>query len=258
VFPGDSATGAGSVTRSGMAGDNLSIVLFFLTCTVAFGVEAVKAETTIRRASFAALAVSCLLTGSLWVQLKTAWPALSRQIERVATNPVSWFAIVMFLLAVFAFHRPKQNTRIDNRIAPEPNALAAIGTTFVKAPKTPSPADIAFKTIGDREVLENALDYLFWLRKSTASINAEKLLAPYIGKWIRVSGKIRDIRDVFVAIDVKGDAFINNQVFVWFDENWRDRFHMLDRNMDISVIGKIDRINSSDIEIKSSELAQDP
>jgi hypothetical protein len=88
-----------------MSGDDLAIFLFFLTCAVAFGVEAVKAETATRRISFGVIALGCLLSGIFWAHIKTVWPALTDKIATVATEPVSWFVIIMFLPAVVAFHR---------------------------------------------------------------------------------------------------------------------------------------------------------
>jgi hypothetical protein len=91
-----------------MHGDDLAIILFLLTLGTAFGVEAVKAETLLRRAAFGGLAAFFLLTGLFWLQLKKLWPPLTEWAASIATNPMSWFIVFILVVAIFAFHRPKK------------------------------------------------------------------------------------------------------------------------------------------------------
>jgi len=95
-------------------GDDLAVSLFFLSLALpAFGLEAVKAETIPRRVMFAILAVACLLTALLWIQIKQIWPPFAVTITSLSTNPVAWFAVLMFILGVFAFHRPRKASKQD-------------------------------------------------------------------------------------------------------------------------------------------------
>jgi hypothetical protein len=90
-----------------MHSDDLAILLFWLTLSAAFGVEVVKAETFARRLGFGFFAALFLASGIFWQQLSTLWPPLTASVTRVATHPVSWFVLFIFLAAIFAFHRPK-------------------------------------------------------------------------------------------------------------------------------------------------------
>jgi hypothetical protein len=101
-----------------MQGDELAILLFWFTLFATFVLEAVKAETTKRRIFFGALALLFLLIALLWHQVSGLWPALTAQVAAVATNPVTWFALFMFIAAIFAFHRPKQTTLSGAGTAP--------------------------------------------------------------------------------------------------------------------------------------------
>jgi hypothetical protein len=89
-------------------GDELTILAFWLTLFAAFTVESVKAETTTRRIAFGGLACVFLLSGLFWSQLQKMWPPLTAWVTSVATSPTSWFVLLIFIAAVFAFHLPNQ------------------------------------------------------------------------------------------------------------------------------------------------------
>jgi len=113
-----------------MAGDDLSVFLFFLSLAVIFGVEAVRAELD--------LAAHCVCDywdrlrnhGIFWLHIKQIWPPLTAATALVATSPLAWFVVVMFILAVF---RDRQ-----------PNNLAAAATrrSIAEVPRTPLPKTV--------------------------------------------------------------------------------------------------------------------
>jgi hypothetical protein len=250
-----------------MSGDDLAIRLFFWACAVPFGIEVMKAEAPSRKAFFGSSFGACLILGLFWAQIGPTWPALSAKIAVVAANPESWFVIYMFVAAILAF-QPAKPKRTTNRLASTapahveaaPATTEKTTTPVIETPKTPSATDIIFKKIGDRDVMENAADYLFWLRRSMSSVRAGAMLAPYIGKWIKVTGRIGDVRDTFVSLNVKdesGNSFMSNSVFLSFDDKWKDRFHMLDRNMFITVIGELEAMGGANMDLKNCEIAPD-
>jgi hypothetical protein len=99
-----------------MAGDDLTILLFFLSCAVTFGVETANAETSLRRLAFGFLTLACLGSGVLWQFLKTILAtSITENVAAVATNPVSWFVIAMFLLAVLPFISREYGVSRKNR-----------------------------------------------------------------------------------------------------------------------------------------------
>src|ERR1700730_9189661 len=89
-------------------GDQLTILAFWLTLFAAFAVESVKAETATRRIAFGGLACVFLLSGLFWSQLREIWPPLTAWVTSVATSPTSWFVLLIFIAAVFAFPLPNQ------------------------------------------------------------------------------------------------------------------------------------------------------
>ena len=108
-----------------MSGDDLAIFLFFLSLAFGFGLEAVRAETVARRVTFAALSGICLLAGIFWLQIKTVWPAFTVAVTSIATNPLAWFIVAMFILAVFAFHSPKKRN-VGGQRQPSPPIVAPV------------------------------------------------------------------------------------------------------------------------------------
>ena len=90
-----------------MQGDNLAILLFWLSLAIGAGYEAVSA-TGARRIFFAALAAIFLLTGVFWQSLKGVWPQFSNWVTAVATSPETWFVLFMFGVAIVIFGMPRR------------------------------------------------------------------------------------------------------------------------------------------------------
>jgi hypothetical protein len=255
-----------------MSGDDLAIFLFFMTCAVAFGVEAFKAETTFRRLSFAAIAIGCLLIGISWAHIKTLWPALTDKIATVATDPVSWFVIIMFLLAVVAFHPPKSRPNTgkqeEERISPRPVPRAA--PPPVPPPPPPVPvallAEVSAKpempAPKKREFIDVSVETLVGLcnQENLTRVQTDRLVKPYIGKWMRVTGIVTDIFPSAVALRTKEakpppGMLLFDVILIVADDAWKERFHMLERNRKITVIGMIQEVDRSMVTLYHPELA---
>jgi hypothetical protein len=91
-----------------MQGDDLSILLFWITLAVTFGYEAVKAETKLRRIGLGVLAGIFLLCGVFWLQIKKIWPPLTESMADVANSPQTWFTLFIFIAAIVIFGRHKR------------------------------------------------------------------------------------------------------------------------------------------------------
>ena len=222
-----------------MAGDDLTICLFFLACAVTFGLEAVKAETTVRRISFAAIALGCLLSGIFWVQVKTVWPTLTDKIAAIATNPVSWFVIVMFFLAVIAFHSPRKPT-----------------TSLVTTASAP-PSDATEQKPEKREFVDITPTFLIGIMSDSTRtrVQNQRVIEPYIGKWLKITGNVNDIypNSIFFCSEDHPDKQGYNLMLAPTDE-WKSQFHLLERGRKITVIGKFTEVGSQCITLRECEL----
>jgi hypothetical protein len=105
-----------------MQGDDLSILLFWITLAVTFGYETVKAENTFRRWALGSLALTFLLCGVFWLQIKKVWPPLTEAMASVASSPQSWFVLFIFISAILVFGRPKR--KMDDLSPGRPTTIA--------------------------------------------------------------------------------------------------------------------------------------
>jgi hypothetical protein len=84
-----------------LTGEDLVIQLFFWTSAFLAVVEAVKAAGW-RIGAFSGLAAILFLVGLGWGQLKEIYPPLTGWVTRVATNPQSWFLLVVLFFVLVA------------------------------------------------------------------------------------------------------------------------------------------------------------
>lgn len=129
-----------------MAGDDLSIFLFWVGLAIAFGLEAMKADARSHRIGFGGFASFFLLLGLFWTPIKSTWPPLEKWVAAVATDPASWFMLFMFVAAVFAFggkpvlgKKAKEGDHKPAAAPPRtvPEAAAALAWPTVSDWKTP-------------------------------------------------------------------------------------------------------------------------
>lgn len=99
-------------------------------------------------------------------------------------------------------------------------------------------------------------------------MQSEPLVLPYIGKWIRFTGLLRNvyeptefglfektIRKSMVVVEYDTlPREINTQVFMEFGEAWFDRLHMLQMRNLITVEGRIDRILPYEIHLEDCSI----
>ncbi|RTM14349.1 MAG: hypothetical protein EKK33_06645 [Bradyrhizobiaceae bacterium] len=98
-----------------LTGEDLVIQLFFWTSAFLAVVEAVKAAGW-RIWTFTGLAAVLFLVGLLWGFLKEIYPPLTGWITSVATNPQSWFLLIVLFFVLVAFTgraKKKTQTGID-------------------------------------------------------------------------------------------------------------------------------------------------
>lgn len=93
----------------------------------------------------------------------------------------------------------------------------------------------------------------------------EPLVTPYLGKWICLTGALRNVYEpsgrwddelkiskptMMVVISGKS----NEEIYLYFDASWLDRLHMLPLGQIIKVRGRIAKIHQYEIQLESCEL----
>ena len=108
---------------------------------------------------------------------------------------------------------------------------------------------------GERVYVPLAPDELVAIGKGDTGLVADKLREPYLGKWIKVEGQVRDINryssgGFYVSMDIDGDSML----LLRFDERWGKYLETMGRDSYIVAHGKIDEIESYALTIEECEL----
>jgi putative nucleic acid binding protein len=224
------------------AGDDLTIVLFFATLVVGFGLETMKAETAPRKVIFAVMTAVCLLSAVFWLQIKTIWPPFTDATISVGTNPLAWFISLMFILAVLAFHPAKPRNRAAAVLPTSSNQPA--NADKLKEQEKPE----------EKVIINVTAEYLIDLYRGRTTIHADALAAMYLGKWITVNGKVANVwkstGGYRVIILAAGDY--DKLVTCNFGENAHVAYFT--RDSEIAAQGKISSISSTGLDMIKCDL----
>jgi hypothetical protein len=170
------------------------------------------------------------------------------KIQPVISFLLSWYfpAIICVLsfLGIFFLDKRKEHKNIDG--SPPIPADTKTTTSLILEPNDK-----------DRIIIHDSPEYLMSLFNTDhTSIRAIKLIEPYIGKWMRVSGRLRDVREganhVTVTFESPPDKI--TFLFMYFQKSDRDRLSILRRGSQLVVIGQISRINRTDVDLENCEL----
>jgi hypothetical protein len=229
-----------------LSGDDLAILLFFLSLVFGFGLEAMKAETAARRVAFGIIATACLLTGVFWLQIKQIWPPFTEATISVGTNPLAWFVVSMFILGVFAFHRPRNRASEGRGNETEKHMEPSAESRTAPVP-APQPQKI---------FIDVSPAYLMDLYKNRTSIQGDALAAAYMGKWIAVMGKVRDIYSVsdalYAQIYDKDDSFVS----AGFSKETSEKVAHITHGTTVTVRGKITAIDTMRVKLQDCDLTE--
>jgi tRNA_anti-like len=112
------------------------------------------------------------------------------------------------------------------------------------------------KLTGGRVFVRVEPDYLMAFFKDHTAIQAKSLLAAFLDKWMRVSGKLDNVtpggtHSILVTIDRP----MTSQINMFFDQkDWKDRLAILRRGDSISVVGQLTEADMHAITLCNCEL----
>ena len=216
-----------------MSSDNLTIVLFLVATAISFGVAAMSQSgwkhprlIRCRRATWTVLAGIFAIAGLGWPLIKPISPPTTAAIVQIATSPVAWFAVLVLGLTASLFRR-KQDDRQSEIKEPEKKMFIDV-----------SPA------------------YLIDLYKEVTKAQGDVLLSTYTDKWIRVTGRLRDVGAIHAAhvilvqvLDKDGKC-----ISALFSEEWESKLTYLLVNTEITLIGQIYAGDSMRVSLMNCEL----
>jgi hypothetical protein len=102
-------------------------------------------------------------------------------------------------------------------------------------------------------------EYLTELFDEHTSIQAEKLIEAFIGKWMRLSGPVGNVSAIgedAVSVSLKSETFEHPVVFLRFYGKCtiENQLRVLKKGDEITVIGQIREVTSMWIELENCEL----
>lgn len=110
-----------------------------------------------------------------------------------------------------------------------------------------------------RDVVKVTPEYLLGLFRQHTSIQAQRLIQPFLGQRMRVSGVIGDVSATsnFVSLVFGTDGHLDPRLRMYFDLEWADRLAVLPRGTQLTVVGRIDEVSKGGLELEDCEL-EDP
>jgi hypothetical protein len=103
-------------------------------------------------------------------------------------------------------------------------------------------------------------DYLQDFFRDHTAMQAENLLKPFVGKWMKVSGSITNVTGfssgVTLAVRESNKGLIG--LFLYFGTEWIDHLAILRRGDEVHAIGKITKVDSLVVVLEDCELVDPP
>lgn len=103
-------------------------------------------------------------------------------------------------------------------------------------------------------------EYLMELYKDRMSAEGDRLIAPYRGKWMKVTVEVNDIygpdqvgRRVIYIIGYLLSG-TKSRIGLMFDEEWIDRISVIQRGQHLVISGRLSQVSSSGIELGDCEI----
>lgn len=178
-----------------LAGDDLTIVLFFVGTAVSVGCAGMSAagwRHPVLIVGLFLLAGACFFFGASWPALKGIAPAsISIPVQQVSTNPVSWFVVLILgLTATLLLPRRRtfqstENNRVQKAISLEPPIIAIGIDSESHTGRTPALEERTFVAINPSELVN--------IFRTRTSVQAKALTAKYIGKWTSITSQITNV-----------------------------------------------------------------
>jgi hypothetical protein len=193
--------------------------------------------------------------GGWWREVDFFWRALKQRNEVLDAiiSPYGQLGlIVVSVVWLFAMSRPRE----EEGLPPAPPALRRKGDggpAALPAAKTTSAVE---SPSNERIVVDVTPEYLSSFYEQHTTIQADRLVEAYVGKWMKVAGPLGDVYPNQVTFAYKTFGVI---VFMYFDmTKWRNRLAVLRPGTRIEVLGQVESANKVEVHLKNCELLSSP
>jgi hypothetical protein len=144
----------------------------------------------------------------------------------------------------------------NERIAPKPSQTPSPSQKLSRYPptdETPAVRSILAEPGTERVFVPSEIDFAFLdgLYQTHTNFHADKLIQSYLGKWMRFSTTVRNVRigkdpKYPVAVTIGGEHLRAPLVHLELTTEWQERVSMLQRGSRIRAIGRI--VSNSELE----------
>jgi hypothetical protein len=167
----------------------------------------------------------------------------------IGMNGLVGFGVLVGILFVSGLLHLKaaQSQSVNNRKPEETNSVASASAI---PGLSVSPA-----ILDGRILIPLSPQQLCGFFKTGITAQATRLVEPYLGKWIVVSGKISDVRhekDRTSIVSLHGAK--EPLIIMYFSASWYERVSTLGKSDQIKAIGKLSRLDPFSISLKDCEL----
>jgi hypothetical protein len=102
--------------------------------------------------------------------------------------------------------------------------------------------------------------YLGGLFEGHTDIQAQKLIQPFVGKWMEISGKLGEVSEGhgFLQVTLQSAyplvTILAVRVYMHFHVKWTDRLSVLRQGDALTIVGQIDRVDKLSVVLRACEL----
>lgn len=86
---------------------------------------------------------------------------------------------------------------------------------------------------------------------------ARRLTEDYLGKWMRYSGKVDNVSGSAIFFSYPSGKLLGMIVYADFEQPWVSQISMLPPGREVTIVGKVGRIDRSTIFLQECELVED-
>jgi hypothetical protein len=198
---------------------------------------------------------------AMWGTFVTAAASRITQKHRIVFGVI--LAILLGGIGLFE-HSYGQSTIDTAKEAPKSNVTKP-ETQTLSSQQKPQPESTKSEHQGNERVITNATpEDIIGLFKNRTSIQAKPLVQSYIGKWMKVSGKVGNVTGektsgkqwAAIVFSDRGSFTKLVEVTPFFEEPWIDRVAALAAGDMVTVLGRITTIKYNRIDLFDCELLE--
>ena len=170
-----------------------------------------------------------------------------------------WWPAVLFVAFIYVAG-PEMYRRATLPIQVSPTTHLVLPPSITSPSEDTSPAEKEVKPTKEKIIVDASPDFFMNLYRDKMSVQADRLFNSYVGKWLKVSGNVKNIiasqsgrTSLFFKMDDE-----RKTLFLSFEKAWAEKVTILSRDQKISALCQIERAEIFDLYLGNCELLEIP